>query len=188
MMPATFRELDALLRYCRTLPRDARIISVDGVDGSGKTYLASRLAEALSDEHAEVDAFLDRNKGGYIEHLRYNGLRQCIDDHVHAGRSIVVDGVCIEWVWDRLLRVPTYRVYVKRMGVPGPYWKDEADFTQRTADEVLDRAEQLAAMQTNQWVATPYVAVVPPLEKEVIRYHYERKPQEIADIIYERIE
>lgn len=187
-MPATFRDSDALVAHFKTLTSKIKIILVDGADGSGKTYIASRLAKALDAEHVEVDAFLDRNKGGYIEYLHYEELRQCIDDHLDVGRSIVVDGICIEWVWDRLQRTPTCRLYVKRMGLPGPYWKDEVDFTEGTVDEVLGRREQLAAMLSSQWGTTAYMAVVPQLDREVIRYHHERRPQETADIIYERIE
>jgi len=33
----------------------------------------------------------------------------------------------------------------------------------------------------------PINSAIPKLTEELIRYHYEFKPQEIADIIYERI-
>lgn len=113
-MPIVFRKLDTLISHFEATARAGEIISIDGIDASGKTYLATRLAQALGAGHVETDNFLDPNpRGEYVQFIRYEDLARCLDEHLRAGKSVVVDGVCMELVWARLRRTPTRRVYVK---------------------------------------------------------------------------
>ena len=48
------------INYCTRLCRDVRIIIIDGPPGSGKSTVASKMADVLSYEHIEVDEFIDR--------------------------------------------------------------------------------------------------------------------------------
>jgi adenylate kinase family enzyme len=190
IMPIVFRELDLLISHFEGKVRAGEIISIDGIDGSGKTYLAMRLAQELGAEHVEVDSFLDRNRGGYVPFIRYEELARCLDDFLRAGRSVVIDGVCMESVLARLGKAPTCRVYVKRMGPgpPSPYWKDESDFAERTPEEVIEGWARSAQVLNEMWATTEVKTGSGALDKEVLQYHHEQRPHERADVIYERIE
>ena len=45
------------------------IISIDGVDGVGKSTLSCKLAEELSIPNIEIDTFLQEQQDGYIKYI-----------------------------------------------------------------------------------------------------------------------
>lgn len=190
MTPIVFSDLKALISHFEATTQAGEIISIDGKDGIGKTYLADRLAQALGAGHIEIDNFLERNRGGYVEFIRYANLASCLDEHLLAGSAVVVDGLCMELIWAHLERTPTRRVYIKRMGLPGPYWKDEDDYVSRAVEEVIEEWRRLARFYNELWADLPVFGTGGghPVEIEILRYHHDQNPHEIADVIYEKLE
>src|SRR5690606_4924513 len=89
-------ELTAALRTRSTSP--IGIISVDGVDGVGKSTLAQRLAAELDLPYVEVDEFVQPEQGGYVDYVGYDLLKVVVEPY---GLGMVIEGICIKHVLSR---------------------------------------------------------------------------------------
>jgi len=108
-----YREPTELAEPIRKLPSDHRptVVSIDGFDGSGRTPLSTIVGERLGAKVVHLDDFLNKNRGGYVSELRLPEVKQFIEDELRSGRSLIVEGVCVERVLS-LLNVPAgVRIY-----------------------------------------------------------------------------
>jgi hypothetical protein len=185
-----FRNRDTLIKeIAQTVSHSAGyLITVDGVNGSGKTHLSAELAQALGAEHVEVDRFLERHKGGYLEFVRYDELSRHLTEIGASGRTSIVDGILIEEIVRRLGCTPRLRVYVKRVW-PDGYWPDSRNFRRdKTAEQVIKEEEEGAKQLARATGKPEHDDPVPVPVKEIIRYHFRFRPHETADYVYERVE
>lgn len=169
------------------------VVSVDGIDGSGKSNLGRILARRLDAVHIEIDDFLDRKKGGFIDHIRYSELEEAIQS-ILSENICIVEGCCALEVLQRLNIIPTVTVYVKRI-VAGFLWHDGRFLDKYESSEaaIAGKIEDLEKFQS----------LIPDLEnadvendngktdltglrKELIRYHYDYLPHKKAQFIFER--
>ena len=170
--------------------KNARLIVIDGVDGSGKSTLANKITKNLGFAHISLDDYLEKNRGYFVEYIKYNLLKKEIDS---ASSSIIIEGVCALAVLKNLKIKYDLLIYIKRMSSYG-FWKDDhiydvdEDIDAFIANQNLEHKKFCEAMaQIEGKDFDPINSAIPKLTEELIRYHYEFKPQEIADIIYERI-
>jgi hypothetical protein len=70
---------------------DALRIGFDGIDGSGKTTLANAVAAELQCRLFNLDDYVDRRKGRFLEFIDYPRLRA----DVSAEGAYVIEGVCL---------------------------------------------------------------------------------------------
>lgn len=173
-MPTIYKRVDDLVRELATTRGHIgqEIISVDGNTGSGKTTLAKRLAQGLCCKHIKLDDFLERNGRPYLEQLRLDDLRLRLEEALTAELLVVLDGVLMDCVLERLDAVAVKRVYVK--AVFSGRWLDENELCDSTHD-------------SDDPIRQPGARIpVPPLIEDIIRYHHERRPDKTADYVYER--
>jgi len=71
-----------------------QIISIDGKDGSGKSTLAKYLAEKLNIHHIKLyeERYLIKNKGKYVDYIKYDVLKSDISELLSQKRIIILDG------------------------------------------------------------------------------------------------
>jgi thymidylate kinase len=69
-----------------------RYIAVDGVDGSGKSTLARSLSEALKIVHINLDDYLKKNRGGFVDYLDYSSINKRI---LGTNSKVIIEGVFI---------------------------------------------------------------------------------------------
>ncbi|MCF8088994.1 MAG: hypothetical protein K9K63_13095 [Desulfotignum sp.] len=152
------------------------IVSIDGIDGVGKSTLACKISEDLSLPRIEIDTFIQEQQGGYIEHIDYYRLNEKIKQTIIAGHVIILEGICIQQVLKRLSLNSNTKIYVKVINVIGNHylWMDQMQFFPpgKSADEMI--AERMAKRYSLGHV------------EDIIRYHYTFKPHENADYIFER--
>lgn len=170
-----FSTVDALADFVRT--RGAYRIGIDGVDGVGKTPLATELKEKLDYPLISLDDYLDRNKGGFIEYLSYSRLAQDLSNHSH----VVIEGDCLLQVLARVAAEIDLLVYVKRLqhGV----WLDEREC------EINGDLEAFIAKEKElieRIAGTSGESQVLELSEEIIRYHYAYRPHSKAHVTYVR--
>jgi adenylate kinase family enzyme len=163
-----------LIRAIRNLSLNSpSVISIDGVDGVGKSTLARKITEELSLPHIEIDAFVQAQKGGYINYIDYDRLSERIVQPMISNQMIVVEGICVQQVLNKISLNPDVSVYVKVINHYG-LWMDQIRLfpPDRSADEMID--ERMAKRFSLGHI------------EETIRYHYTFKPHENADFIFER--
>jgi uridine kinase len=167
-----------------------RIIGIDGVDGSGKSVLASSLSEELGYPHLNLDDFLEENRGEYAKHIRYNDLQKWIADTIGP---IIIEGVCLLAVLERLNQCPDVLIYVKRISDYGS-WRDEDDCeVNDDIDEFISQKhEELQKFVLGEAYIEgsddPNDISFPQFAEEVIRYHFTYRPHRNADVIYNRVD
>jgi hypothetical protein len=165
----------------------ARIISVDGWDGSGKTTLATDLAAHLSFAHYELDAYLHREQGGFLEHLDYARLATALRTRAPATQPPLVEGICVLQVLDRLDLRSDIKIYVRRISASG-IWHDGLRIDPSKTVEQVIADDRRAAELWAEIDGEQFVRGHEPLAWEVIRYHYAYTPHETADFYFNRIE
>ncbi len=153
---------------------DPTLIGIDGLDGCGKSTLASELAGHTHFDVVCLDNFLDRNKGTYVKHIDIDGVRDAV-----RGRKVIVEGVCLLQVLSNAGLKPDLSVYVQR--IRNGLWADE-DWLglNQDVDEYLEKLRVAAEAISEEDEAVPKE----DLSTEVIRYHHEYHPHENADLTF----
>jgi shikimate kinase len=153
----------------------ARRIGVDGADGAGKSTLADRLSEVLAMPVFHLDHFLEKNQGGFVEHIKYDELGSAIRQH----SSFVIDGVCLREVLRRAgISVDAF-VYVKRYyrGL----WSEEREFEiDEPLEDFLAKERELCSRIAGEKVEHLGVG------EEIIRYHSQYRPHLHANVVFRR--
>ncbi|MBY8070896.1 hypothetical protein KW492_21870 [Vibrio fluvialis] len=166
----------------------ADIIWIDGKNGAGKSYLAKQLAEKLGCSVIHVDEYLIENQNSYFDSLKFDSLSKDINEQT---KPLIVEGVCLLKVRDALCFDGGFDVYVKRMS-PAGYWADEDEcsiseppnvYIQRQ-QELLNRAATISCMAISSYGET---IEFPALAREIIEYHFDYKPHDVADFTYCRV-
>ena len=112
----------------------------------------------------DLDAVLNRNRGGFIEHLDIDPIASAIKTHP----DLVLSGVCMREVLERVAAPNAIHIYVKRMDLG--IWTHEAEANGQLGDYcLLDRH-----------------AAPGELELEVRAYHHRWLPHEKADLVLQR--
>lgn len=168
-----------------------RLIGIDGKEGSGKSTLASQLVKIFGFCHINLDLYLDKNRGGFVEHIRYDLLQAELK---YLTKPIIIEGVCLLAVLQKLNRVHDMLIYVKRMDDKNT-WDDESEcdvhgdieqFISNRKDWFLSIMKEKAKIKDEFF--NPVNGNIPELNEEIIRYHFKFKPHLNADIIYKRLD
>jgi hypothetical protein len=155
--------------YCR--------IGIDGINGSGKSTLASSLSKTLGLIHLNLDDYLIEKQGGFLDHLKYDEIKQKVSEL----ECFVVDGVCLLSVLENIETPVDCLVYVKRMchGL----WSDEGEceVTGDVEEYIKNERENLRLFEEIGSTADTLGLV-----EEIIRYHDNYKPHHKAELFYTR--
>ena len=103
-------ETSEILRILTTT--QPRLVGVDGVDGSGKSWLATLLSKELGWPHIDLDDHIENNMGGYVEHVHYDDVQNILNN---TSGSVIIEGVCLLHVLEGLKRHLDFLIYVKRV-------------------------------------------------------------------------
>lgn len=173
---------------------DVRFIGIDGKDGSGKSYLARLLSDKATLALISLDNYVEKKKGEYVAHLDFSAIKERLES---LSSPVIIEGVCLLDVLERLGVELDIHIYVKRMSSYGD-WRDdeECDLSISPAEYIAQRAEELdklsrleAALHENNSAEAGLEEVrLPELIKEQIHYHAKYRPFDRADYIFERAE
>lgn len=189
-----FQDLEKLQKHVeRLLNSDGiKLISIDGEDGSGKSTLAKHLSESLNIIHLNLDdeRYFEKNKGGYVKHLKYEKIKLDLDFLSNA-KAHIFDGVCNLKILQQLDIKPDLRIYVKELvyGIWGyeetlEYSKDVKDVIRKQRNKLKNFMEMAAKLEGKEIESSE--SSEESLSEEILGYHFEYKPNLNADIIFER--
>jgi len=164
------------------------LIAIDGNQGVGKTELANTITTEFSYVGIDLDDFLFEEKGGYVDFIQYDNLTDSIQANKNG--KIVISGVCVIQVLERIGIVPDLHIYIKLLYKDG-FWNDGFMLfnPDMTADqkiyEIHESRRKFWAVEGQPY--TPESSKAMGLKEDIIRYHYSYKPHEKADLIFNRI-
>ena len=112
------------------IPKDARLITIDGHSCVGKSRIARPLAKALGRKLFEVDRYLRSDVlEGYTD--RVDTIRFHVELAIALERGpVMVEGLCIEQLVPPAAFGPRFRIYVEADPLPD----DEEDAADRAAE------------------------------------------------------
>jgi energy-coupling factor transporter ATP-binding protein EcfA2 len=175
-------ELAAALRS--RLPQGGSIcIAVDGVDGSGKTRLASSLASMLNAKHVELDKYLLSGQCLYADALQYHHLASTLSEAMQLGLTLIVEGLCVLKVLKRLSIRQDLLVYVKRMG-PADSWTDGSYCGERGSPAEFSKDVHRMFAPIDLDGSSKSVDDDISLLLEVAFYHFDFEPLREADVVF----
>lgn len=164
--------VDKLLKVVKDL--DPQKISVDGESGQGKTYVAHLIVQQLGYEWIDVDNLTTGENGNYsIDSVK---LKNELDKF--QGKKMVIDGITLIDVLDNIGMTPDLRIYVKRCNKNGEWIHWNRD--KYTSEDIYSGGK------TQKQILDDYADS--PVKKEILEYHFNKKPHESADIIFLNID
>ena len=97
----------------------AQVIGIDGFLLAGKTTLASQLAVMLDADVVSSDDYVEIQGGNkeYIDRLNLAGIKDSAEKSIHAGRRVILEGICLREIIARS-EIPAHsivHVYAKRI-------------------------------------------------------------------------
>ncbi len=143
-------------------------MAIDGFMGAGKSTLSFELAALLNGFRVGLDCYVDRDLDvtDYVEKLKLSHLARDLGNLIIRFPCVVVEGIRVLDVLERLRHTPSTRVYVKRVSSVG-IWHD---------GHHLENFEDGSSVP-DDW-----------LLRDELSYHARRRPHCEADIFYERTE
>jgi uridine kinase len=111
------RELVARLKSV-IYPWRRLTIAVDGVDHSGKSTMARYLSWQLGMPVIETDLFLAESKDG-LPTYRWEMLAQVVSSRHQLDRPVIVEGIFVRSILEKLGTSPDFSIYVECIGHQG---------------------------------------------------------------------
>ena len=188
-----FKEFDVFKRHIVKLieNNDINIITIDGVDGSGKTTLASDISKQSSLKHIEIDdIYLVKNQGKYVDAIQYRRLKYDISWSMNNNQKLIIDGICILEILDKINIYPDLKIYVKKI-TDYNIWHDGIKFDYSKNVEVVLKQEDESLKEFIK-IEAELEGKKPEIDKikesifhEIMRYHFKYQPNLKSDVIYE---
>lgn len=149
VLPGYDGVVSALVPVLNGLPPS--VVAIDGRDGVGKTTLGRYLAWHFNISLIETDLFLNRHQGRLD--YRDDEIARLIRARLDLSRPVVVDGVCLLRLLQRLRVAPDFTVYVRSKQEEADdrtlafdFASYERDFTPRA------KADLVVALDHEDWL------------------------------------
>lgn len=152
------------------------IVSVDGYNGRGKTCAARHLARELQAQHLDGDDYIQDGTRPYPNTLDLARLKSDFGRRLEARDVIVFSSVVALTVLEAIQAKPTFRIYVRHSWPQGHFTDAEVLELRRSAEELVAEEDEICA-------AAGISPDAPVLGRELLRYHLDRQPHKVADII-----
>lgn len=164
-----------------------RRIGIDGAIGAGKSYLADELSQALDVPVLDVNDYLHKNQGGYVDFIDYPALQAALS----SMPALILCGVCLRQVLANLGATLDGHIYITRM--QHGLWADEDECVfPDGVDAAIENLVSTTASITRRFDEPSDYSVFErdddslQLAIEIMHYHAAFVPHEAADVIYER--
>jgi MoxR-like ATPase len=147
------------------------LVTFDGCDGAGKTYLARQIGQALDLPPIDLDTYLEKDQGEFVGALRMDELKRDIEEALGRSPVVLVSGICMRRVLEEIDRRAALTVYVQRNTSAGLI--ADSVFIDAEAGEYVDESYRDHCFSG--------------LDPEIYDYHREYRPWMNADIVFVRV-
>jgi adenylate kinase family enzyme len=171
---------------------EAAIITIDGIDGCGKTTIADCLGEQLRIPVIHLDDYIEKNQDGYVDFIRYDELRNALKKARDASSSIIVEGVCVLQVLENIDMTSDYKIYLWKIDNYGKFSDEYGKLygNSSSLEEKLHVEEQQLhqfAKMSARIYGRPFKndeVALPGLRRDILTYHWKYGPDKDADIVF----
>lgn len=169
--------------------RGARVLAIDGIDGSGKTTLSEALAPKFGCAVLHLDNFVEKKMGGFLDYIDYKKLSAEIQTANGDFDCVVIEGVCVLEVLDQIQVKPDLHIYIKEMTMGFGWHKKshiygDAESSEEKIALEEERNRLWSEMETTRETATHDDHAISGLRQDIIKYHWRFRPDEKADIVF----
>lgn len=186
------------------LEQSEALISIDGLDGVGKTLIAKSLSVHINSGIVSIDDYiLTRNTGHYFNEIDFQRISYDIKLLLQDYGKVVIEGCLIRKILAKAINMPTTNIYVVRQSRMRSDWQiewyDEFDllFGDKTQTEYIrhekDQIQHYSTIFERSVLNTEHCSLdaegsdsdpsLSKLHRENIDYHYEYSPHKNADIL-----
>ncbi|MFC0575360.1 hypothetical protein [Paraburkholderia solisilvae] len=145
------------------------LIAFDGCTSVGKTTLMKKLAGRLKCPAIDLDPYLNRQRGEFVNELRLPEVASAIEQAHQQSPIALIAGICMREVLDRLQLTAAVHIYVQLnspMGIPSNL-------------NIMDRED-------GHQIDDTYGKLLSETDWEIAAYHERYRPRSNADVIYVR--
>ena len=176
VMSLVVKSFDELVEQLKN--KSFKVMSVDGRDGSGKTYLSEKLNEHLGGSILSEVTYRSAGLAGKFE---YDKIKILHDLAEALNKPPVIFESCFMLLILKDIGLkPSASVYVKPMSETTDQWTDEDELDMEPTKELALEKEISFGRQ---------IGISPSnFRLQMIEYHYDFKPHENSSIIFERVE
>ena len=194
----TIEEVDNVPTVIKKIKKEVcteqyQLISIDGRSGSGKTMLSTEITQQLNIEHINLDDddYLKKKQDEFVDAIKYGSLLSKIEVARKENKPILIEGICIIKILERIKVIPTFKIYVKKT-IVGGFWLDGTDYdytiplenTLQRLEEELKKITEITSKIDKEDISEN--CTKEGITIETLRYHYEYHPDLEADLIYTR--
>jgi len=174
---------------------ESQIISIDGWNGSGKTYLANTFQDNDQIEIIHIDSYLNKNGGLYLEEIRYDDLKEKISRLLDSNSKILIEGACILEILENIEYESQITVYIKEQGSGNEWYYEKYLDEEKTLDEIFKEEDEKDndPIPIEGHISIPSAANNDSSKEhkglfyDVVRYHRNYSPHNNYDILLERV-
>jgi hypothetical protein len=137
----------------------------------------------------DLDDYLFKNQGGFVPFIDYPALSSALT----SMPKFILSGACLREVLVNAGSTLDGHIYIKRMRHGLWANEDECVFPDGV-DAAIETLAQYSAMlsrnldERSDLPSQEADEAQPALSEEIMRYHEQYQPQEVADIVYERLD
>lgn len=149
------------------------IVSIDGVVGAGKTTFAYKMLAQFGGNILSVDDYLTPSHGSYLQWIKFRQMKLDFEKLKHRSKSlIVIEGICILAVLQKIDITPDLKVYLRRIDQSGS-WVDS--HLCEEFDHLEDKLQWMQQFERHTNVGS--------YDREIAQYHIQHKPISNADFV-----
>lgn len=170
------------------VPATAKLVSIDGLDGVGKSTIAEALADRSGATLLQLDTYLEQDQNRYLEALDLVAFRE----RAVQSDKVIVEGCLVQAALARAGLASDFSIYVVRTtqmhAQPDAEWTDEPDllFSDKEAEEQIAEEVEFVRRWAGFFSESDFPSAsceISGLRQELIRYHASMCPHLRADLI-----
>jgi uridine kinase len=154
-----------------SIDEGAKIISVDGETGAGKSSLTRSFKCNSNIEIISFENYYKKHTGHYLDVFYYDELKEKIKEVLSSSKIAILDGICMDQILNNISLIADFKIYIKRLDSFKEWYFEKYLDENKTMYEIILKENE----ENNGWFY------------DLVKYHRDYKPQDNSDVIFENI-